>query len=439
MDHAYQLYLRDMEFSGPYDACGKKLFFVSFDNECYIFHRETAYWIRIDRPVQGTNLQEFVDHNTELISNLLEAKDSESPEQFSEIYDPNCIMLFPTESCNLRCVYCHCNSSIGKHMDPELAHASILGYIDKYASTRAHLAIMGGGEPTVNMPLVMDSVKYFRSICDSREIKSTTSIVTNGCCDFQAAEFIFDNFDKIRVSFDGLPTIQDAQRPRSDGKPSWPMVSRFFKQAEACGRKVSIRATLAFEQSSRISEIIQFSKSLPVSMLSIEAAYKTGRAKAMNFGGTEDYGTFFGEIVKHIGQVRNSWITPFAKNDTSCRAPRGNMIVTSQGNISVCTEISENNDDISEYGIVGKVTRECFCIDAKRFSDFQNGVKSLLTKCNDCIVRYKCGGGCFAKWWRGYETDDPNLCHAVRKANVAILLHMWRQKSGLIGRTTTVS
>jgi len=87
--------------------------------------------------------------------------------------------------------------------------------------------------------------------------------------------------------------------------------------------------------------MMQFISKLPVKFIAIEAIYKTGRGKALDYGGDENFDAFFRELLKFPGKIRNSLLSPVSKKASFCDAARGNLIVTPKGNISLCTEISE--------------------------------------------------------------------------------------------------
>jgi hypothetical protein len=69
------------------------------------------------------------------ISNIVEtrkvvSKPSSSPEKYIERKEMPRLMLFLTASCNMRCVYCHCDSETGKaHMSDNHALDIVKRYI----------------------------------------------------------------------------------------------------------------------------------------------------------------------------------------------------------------------------------------------------------------------------------------------------------------------
>lgn len=421
-------YDSDIKYYGPFKVEGNLFFVIVSLGEYFIFHRETSLWIRITIINKNPNWENIIKEKYNHIDKIIKKKPYSDIPPLEQKYKPDCLMLFPSENCNCRCVYCHCNSSIGVDMPLQVAKTAIKYYVENYSENgKAHLAFMGGGEPTTNMSLIKKSTQIFRDYCAINQITSTISIVTNGCCSKNNAKWILNNLDFIRVSFDGLPTLQNKQRPLANGKESWPIVKRFFECVEEENMKVTARVTLSFDNISKIDDILSFTDNLPLKHLSIEAAYKTGRGKINDFGGKENYEVFFSELLKYFSKVQNSWLNPFIKTRVFCSAPRGNMIVTSQGNISLCTEISEKNDDIAEYGIVGKIKDNEVNFFQDRFIKFQDKVLELMKDCEKCVIKYKCAGGCFAKRWRGYDTDDPHLCDVVRKAHLSILLHLNRK------------
>ena len=93
------------------------------------------------------------------------------------------------------------------------------------------------------------------------------------------------NCDRINVSFDGTPEIQNKNRPMKNGKDSFSSVHRFLQRCEALGKSTLVRATLMPEDLSRINEIGNFVfKTYPaVSCIQIEPMMPLGRGGALDY------------------------------------------------------------------------------------------------------------------------------------------------------------
>lgn len=416
------VYKNSLKFHGPYAVDDMKVFVVHDENATYLFHRESAKWLKIKAPDINTNWNYYLSTNKNVFAKLFTSQDA--IKELDTTFKPDALILFPTETCNLRCLYCHCDSTIGLDMTQECAVNAIDGYLSNYAyNGRAHLGFSGGGEPTINMPLLKHSTAYFKERCTALGFKSSTNTVTNGCCSEDNAKWLLEHMDHVTISFDGLPKIQDHQRPLATGLSSYNYIERFMETAVRINKKVGIRISLSFDNINKLSEMMAFASTLPTKFIAIEAIYKTGRGKLLDYGGSEDYNAFFDELLKYPGQITNSLVSPFSKKTSFCGAARGNLIVTPKSYVSLCTEISEKDDLLAESALVGDIKNNSINIDYQKFSLFQDNVKRLTESCENCIVKYKCGGGCYAKRWRGYSTDDPSLCESIQKANLSLLLN----------------
>lgn len=129
-----------------------------------------------------------------------------------------------TYNCNLRCTYCSDSSKDGLGESVSVEDVDIfIGEVMKRWTVRKLLDggkstdplivfITGGGEPTYDLEKLVKVVQTIRGKADKYQIPVDISITTNGVCGGEAREFLARNADRVMVSYDGLPTIQNRNR-----------------------------------------------------------------------------------------------------------------------------------------------------------------------------------------------------------------------------------
>ena len=142
--------------------------------------------------------------------------------------DKQMISFFVTTNCNLDCVYCYTNKKDGTHKNQTLDFDFAKAAIDDYFGTSyaKHIRFQGAGEPTTNIDLVKKILTYAKSLTHE---EVTSEIQTNACFSIDVAKWIAKNIDNIWASCDGLPSIQNHNRPFLSGGGSSDVFERNIK------------------------------------------------------------------------------------------------------------------------------------------------------------------------------------------------------------------
>ncbi len=135
---------------------------------------------------------------------------------------PHCnkkmISFFLTTKCNLCCRYCY-NRKERKKMedehkeqtiDIEIAKAGIDWYFANNDSR--HIRFYGPGEPSQEFEILKSITEYAKKH-RSRGKDVTVEIQTNGIFTEDVREWMLDNMNIMWISFDGMPKIQNYNRP----------------------------------------------------------------------------------------------------------------------------------------------------------------------------------------------------------------------------------
>lgn len=147
---------------------------------------------------------------------------------------PHCnkkmLSFFLTTKCNLCCRYCynaHERSLVKERsLSLEIAKAGIDWYFNTNESR--HIRFYGPGEPTQEFELMRSITDYARKHPNRGE-NVTVEIQTNGVFTEEVRNWILDNVNIVWLSFDGMPDIQNHNRPLN---PKYKAVFSYRQSAE---------------------------------------------------------------------------------------------------------------------------------------------------------------------------------------------------------------
>jgi uncharacterized protein len=137
------------------------------------------------------------------------------------------LILFMTEQCNFRCVYCYEDFKL-HNMEKDVI-AGVKNLIEKRITNITHLAISYfGGEPLLNKPGVLDMTTWAKDMCEKHNVKYRGNITTNG---YSLDEKTFDSIisqgiTSYQITIDGDKASHDKLRPTITGKATFDKIMR---------------------------------------------------------------------------------------------------------------------------------------------------------------------------------------------------------------------
>ena len=161
-------------------------------------------------------------------------------------FDPEGVSLFLTSRCSMRCIYCYSNGGDNPKFMPWSTAKAAIDWIVDHATARGRssldVSFHGGGEITTAMTLMRRCVEYVRQQAGNRGIIVRIEAGLNGVMNHQTVDWAVQNLDGATVSLDGLPEVQNFQRPLSNGRDSFPVVSAALRRMDAKEFRYSIRS-----------------------------------------------------------------------------------------------------------------------------------------------------------------------------------------------------
>ncbi len=328
----------------------------------------------------------------------------------SEVYQPTQVTLFPTNQCNLRCTYCY--ASAGDFAPLRLgwptATAAIERVIDNLKAlggSHFGLGFHGGGEPLFDWPLVQRIVTYAEGRCAEESLKLGVYSATNGVLGLRQLEWIVAHFDSLNISFDGLPDVQDAQRPLPGGKGSFARVDRTVRFLDEHKFTYGLRSTVSLLNVERLVECVDFiGTRYKTRMLHFEPLFYCGRCRTSGVLSPEM--TAFADHFEAAAQraqtygIRLTYSGSQIENVTNsfCGVSRDSFAVTPDGYITTCFEVTSKEDPRAETFFIGRINEEGKIeVNEEKRSFLHSLTVENLDFCRNCFAKWHCAGDCVTK------------------------------------------
>lgn len=173
--------------------------------------------------------------------------------------------IMPTYNCNLRCEYCAYSSGgsncVSVNIDDvkvffkDIIKRKVIKRLISKHNDALLIDMTGGGEPTYEWELLIKIVDFVKKECNKYDIPFRLSLVTNGVLSDDKISFIGEHFDKITISYDGLPEIQNKNRVGFNGLKTNSYVENTIKKLSQIDAEVTVRTTISRDDFPRIQEM----------------------------------------------------------------------------------------------------------------------------------------------------------------------------------------
>ena len=329
-------------------------------------------------------------------------------------YTPTMVTLFPTNQCNLRCIYCYASAGENKPLAMEWRYAeSAINAIVRNAITKGEnkvtLGFHGGGEPLFRWDFIKKAVHYAEKECRNNKLKLTAHSATNGLLSEKQLDWITRHFSDLNISFDGLPRVQDHNRPLPNGEGSYKYIEKTLKFLDKQGFSYGIRSTFSDYNIDLMEESYDFIvNNFSPRTIHFEPVFHCGRCKTsktfhMNL---EKFAQSFHKIeAKHRNKkMRLTYSGSRLESLTNsfCGVTRDSFTITPEGFITSCFEITTTDDPKSEYFYYGRIDDGGnVVLDENKRKYLHKLTVENLAYCKDCFAKWHCAGDCVAKIGHG--------------------------------------
>ncbi len=328
-----------------------------------------------------------------------------------KVFKPVHVTLFPTDACNLRCRYCYASAEGGKNRLTIAAAKAAVDIVSQNAKDLGRdnflVGFHGNGEPFMAFDLIKDVCKHANERAEALGVKATISMATNGALTEDKLDFLLAWVDNTNISFDGLPDLQDSQRPFADGKGSFDAVDRTISRLDAAGASYGVRATLTTEGVDRLPEMVRFvAERYPrCSVFHIEPVWECGRCVTTGEKrpASEAFIKRYLEAIEYLKDSQLRLVYSGARQDilscSFCSVSYGSFTITPSGYVTACYEVCERSDARSGryfYGRFDEALRQ-YVFDHDKMEALSGLSVHHMDYCKDCFCKWHCAGDCPAK------------------------------------------
>lgn len=357
------------------------------------------------------------------------------------------ILFSPSAGCNLACSYCYSEAVIKhEYIQKDCYDIAIRKTIegvrnkkDYFLKTilgerpKIRLGIIGGGEPTLNPSLFIDIIKTFKRECEDAGIEPVYSAISNGTFGDNVLQVLIENQIEIMISIDGYAEVQNTQRPFHDGSGTFHIVIDNIRKLVQGGCFVTMRSTVTRGSLPHMMDIVHLAREESLPVIHIEPLGLSGRALTSGAIPPEptDFcrgfaDAFIAALKNGIAIKSNQFPLALPYRETFCGACGTNRIITTEGYVSTCTEVTDIHSSLSDTFIIGKVNREDRRIDLwqDRLDSLGSRTLKNMQGCDQCFLRFNCAGNCPAKSLRKHgDINKPvqEWCEASRALSIQII------------------
>ncbi len=358
------------------------------------------------------------------------------------------VTLLLTQACNLRCVYCYAGSDKSAS---HLSRAAMLGAVEHVLQNaaaaedrRARVTYLGGGEPTVRWKHLVESVEFARALAAKLDVGLSISLVTNGTLlDEERASWVASQTNRVSVSTEILPDVQDRQRRYAGGGSTAEAVTRSIRLLLDHGATVGIRSTITNLNVTRMAEAVEYAGSHLKGCRSIHlepmADGSFVAAGDVRPPGGEAFAEGFMQ-ARRVGKALGIDVACSVSKSmrkAQARFCTGEFCVTPDGEVTACHRVSGEDD--AGYGefVYGGVGDGRVVLDISKF-DVLRGINAhALPECGECYARWTCAGDCLALRAAQWKTvgGAPVRCELVRELTKRLLVEkvLENEESGPMG------
>ncbi len=351
---------------------------------------------------------------------------------------PTMAVLLMTNRCNLACTYCY--AAAGSHAPQDLPGATARTVIQvafDNARTNGHsqfaLSFHGGGEPTLNWPVLTEAVAYVQNL----PLACNISLASNGVWSHRQKDFICENINSVTLSFDGIQAVHDAQRPCRSGRGSFRKVFESIQRLDAASVEYGIRMTAVPNAIERLPESVEFlCRETGVRAIQIEGSFTIERGVYAD-PSSEDGNRFIEKFLqaariaseKNV-QVYYSGARPWVISNTFCLAPTRALIVTPKGRLVGCFEAADDEHPYARDFTLGRVGQEGVIQNLEAKKAFLDRQESRKTSCRSCFCYWHCCSDCASRAMVS-SAPDSIRCHINREITKSIIAGYIQNSGGI--------
>lgn len=302
------------------------------------------------------------------------------------------LILYPTEQCNFRCVYCYEDFEIGKM--PQWLVSAVKELIQSKVATLDKLSLSWfGGEPLLAKRTLFDMAKFALKVGEMNDCKISGDLTTNGyLLDLQTLKKLVElKQNTFQISIDGDQEGHDKTRVMRNGKGSFEQIWKNLINASKSDLDFKIRLRIHISDLNHES-ILKFFELYENSIIAKDSRFVLFFHSINNLGGDQEVikslnskKTAKEMVLKLRERYEQKAINLEADGKYICYASKPNSLaIRADGNLNKCTvALSDDRNSIGKINPDGTLT-----INNQKHSNWIKGFTTLDSWQMGCPLSY---------------------------------------------------
>lgn len=340
---------------------------------------------------------------------------------------PTNITLYLNQKCNFECRYCFAIETPNRREDLSLpacqAGLDLVGENCRLFNAPMTLAIHGGGEPLLSFQKIQHILSYADAMIKKKALNIYKYIATNGVMTAEKARWIARNFDRVGISCDGPPEIQNKQRHYSNHSDSSQLIEQTAKIIRDHRTALDVRVTITpatVEKQPIIARYI--CETLAPQEIHVEPVYLGKRSSSHDCISPSQVDAFihsFLEAVEIAGQFGANWKMSGARlnevHSSYCHLLQQVLNLVPGDEATACFKLVNDREVIQMGFSLGKhqMNQNAFVIDQNNFHRLMASIKTP-PHCDGCFIQYQCSHACPNNCLLTHEYQDQSVCSILK-------------------------
>jgi len=334
-----------------------------------------------------------------------------------------------TTKCNLNCHYCY---SITQNKPLSMQRGDTIKILEKNIRADSKYIFINffGGEPTLKMDLIKETVEYLK-----KEVKDKSvffRISTNGLLNSEDLDYLIDNNFHIGVSSDGVFDKNSSHIKQRVAQRIEKTLMHLVKRNAI----FSVRNTVTSDNYNNLNDTIQYWHSIGVKLAHIEPYNPIGvsekemslipekQAFINSFKNAIDKATELGMWISN--GIYMNLLTP---SSYFCTGASGRFkVYNPDGSISTCYRVQSFDTPYPDF-IIGNWKNDVLDIKwTKNKETLNTHTVDSIKSCGSCNIKYVCSGGCLMRnFTQNGEVTKPDkwVCGVKQMLLKDAILKIW--------------
>lgn len=323
------------------------------------------------------------------------------------LFIPECLSINLGHDCNLSCKYCFAKDS--RILRPAITKKEIPGFVQAIRAGASFVAeqclankrpfffgFQGDGEPLMQFDLLQRLYKVCLTICDQYSLQHFAFITSNGTMGDYQYQWLANHFNRVCISMDGPPRIQNTNRPMQNGKPTHNSVKHAVDILRAEGCFPVCRTTVTAKNVETLPETVRYlCQEMGFEEIQLEPVYRFNNSTQDRFPAelfvdkllsSQTIAKKYGRRIVYSGYRKNDPHGPY------CNVLKKVLHISPKGKADVCTFGCAPD----KYSTIGRYNPESerMVLDHKRIEIINKKLKAIPENCKKCPINRHCVRGC---------------------------------------------